>query len=220
MEAVAKLKNCPTSPRKMRLVVDQIRKQDVETALNILRYSPKEASRRLEKLLLSGIANWQNRNEGERVEDSELFVKAAFVDSARMLKRFQPRAQGRGFRIRKRSNHVTLIIDSKLPIQADETKAIEETAGKVLEEVKTTETTKASPTKTKATPAKKSSPTAKPAAPTKSSASAKAKTDKPADKEAAPKKASSARAKDPKTESTPKKTEAKKDAKKDNGTKS
>ena len=109
---MAKLNNCPTSPRKMRLVADQIRGVEVNKALDILHFSPKEASGRLEKLLKSAIANWQQKNEGVRIEDSELFVKEIFVDSGRMLKRVQPAPQGRAHRIRKRSNHVTLIIDS------------------------------------------------------------------------------------------------------------
>ncbi len=109
----AVLKGCPTSPRKMRLVADQIRGQRVEKALDILKFSPKEASLRLEKLLRSAIANWEVKNETERIEEHELFVKEIFVDSATILKRFRPRAQGRAARIRKRSNHVTLIIDSK-----------------------------------------------------------------------------------------------------------
>ena len=109
---IAKLNNCPTSPRKMRLVADQIRNVEVNKALDILHFSPKEASGRLEKLLKSAIANWQQKNEGVRIEDSELYVKEVFVDSGRMLKRIQPAPQGRAHRIRKRSNHVTLIIDS------------------------------------------------------------------------------------------------------------
>ena len=109
---VAVLKNCPTSPRKMRLVVDMIRGADVNKALDMLKYSPKEASRKVEKLLLSAIANWQNKNEGARVEDSNLFIKEIFVDSGRMLKRIRPAPQGRAHRIRKRSNHVTMILDS------------------------------------------------------------------------------------------------------------
>ena len=109
---IAKLNNCPTSPRKMRLVADQIRGVEIKKALDILHFSSKEASQRLEKLLKSAIANWQNKNEGVRIEDTELFVKEIYVDSARMLKRIQPAPQGRAHRIRKRSNHVTLIIDS------------------------------------------------------------------------------------------------------------
>jgi len=109
---VAVLKNCPTSPRKMRLVADMIRGEDVNKALDMLKYSPKEASRKVEKLLLSAIANWQNKNEGARVEDSNLFIKEIFVDSGRMLKRIRPAPQGRAHRIRKRSNHVTMILSS------------------------------------------------------------------------------------------------------------
>ncbi len=109
----AKLRNCPTSPRKMRLVADMIRGKEVNSALNILKFSKKEAAQRLEKLLLSAIANWQSKNEGVRLEDSGLFIKEIYVDSARMLKRLRPAPQGRAYRIRKRSNHVTLFVDSK-----------------------------------------------------------------------------------------------------------
>ncbi len=109
---LAVLKNCPTSPRKMRLVADQIRGVEINKALNILKYSPKEASGRLEKLLLSAISNWQSKNEGARIEDSNLFVSEIFVDSGRVLKRLQTAPQGRAYRIRKRSNHVTLAINS------------------------------------------------------------------------------------------------------------
>ena len=108
----AKLNNCPTSPRKMRLVADQVRGVDVFKALSILQHSPKEASIRLEKLIKSAITNWESKNEGERIEDANLIVKEVFVDSARMLKRIQPAPQGRAHRIRKRSNHVTVIVDS------------------------------------------------------------------------------------------------------------
>ncbi len=109
----ALLRNCPTSPRKMRLLTDLISGKEVNKALDILRFSHQEASRRLEKLLLSAIANWQAKNEGVRVEESNLFVKEVFVDSGRALKRLQTAPQGRAYRIRKRSNHVTLILDSK-----------------------------------------------------------------------------------------------------------
>lgn len=110
----AKLKNCPTSPRKMRLVADLVRGMQVEKALQILKYNPKEASNRIEKLLLSAISNWQAKNEGKRVEDANLIVKTIFVDSGFQLKRLRTAPQGRGYRIRKRSNHVTLTIDSKI----------------------------------------------------------------------------------------------------------
>lgn len=108
--AFAKLNNCPTSPRKMRLVADQVRGEEVDRALAILKFSPKEASRRLEKLLLSAIANWQAKNEEADLENAALFVKEIRVDSARMLKRLRPAPQGRAHRIRKRSNHVTLVL--------------------------------------------------------------------------------------------------------------
>jgi large subunit ribosomal protein L22 len=111
--SVAKLQNCPTSPRKMRLVVDLIRGENVEKALYILKFTNKEAAIRVEKLLLSAIKNWEAKNEGKRVEDSGLFVKEVSVGGGRQLKRLRPAPQGRGFRIRKRSNHVTLIVDSK-----------------------------------------------------------------------------------------------------------
>ena len=111
--AFAKLNNCPTSPRKMRLVADIIRGEDVDKALNILKFNPKEASMRLEKLLLSALANWEVKNEGARMEDNQLFVKQVTVDSGRMLKRVQPAPQGRAHRIRKRSNHVTLVLGSR-----------------------------------------------------------------------------------------------------------
>jgi large subunit ribosomal protein L22 len=110
--AFAKLNNCPTSPRKMRLVADLIRGAEVERALAILRFNPKEASRRVEKLLLSAIANWQIKNEDADIESADLFVKEIKVDSGRMLKRLRPAPQGRAHRIRKRSNHVTLVLGS------------------------------------------------------------------------------------------------------------
>ena len=110
--AFAKLNNCPTSPRKMRLVADLVRGKKAEQALQILRFSPKEASRRLEKLLLSAIANWQAKNEDVDIEEAKLFVKEIRVDGGTMLKRLRPAPQGRAHRIRKRSNHVTVVVDS------------------------------------------------------------------------------------------------------------
>lgn len=110
--AFAKLRNCPTSPRKMRLVADVIRGEDVMRALNMLKYMPQDAAKRLEKLLLSATANWEAKNEGENLDEAGLFVKEIFVDSARILKRLRPAPQGRAHRIRKRSNHVTIILDS------------------------------------------------------------------------------------------------------------
>jgi len=111
--AFAKLTNCPTSPRKMRLVADQVRGIEVEKALYILKFSPKDASKNLEKLLLSAIANWQAKNENSSIEEAGLFVKSICVDSAGMLKRLRPAPHGRAHRIRKRSNHVTLELGSK-----------------------------------------------------------------------------------------------------------
>lgn len=108
--AFAKLNNCPTSPRKMRLVADLVRGEKVERALHLLKFSSKDASRKLEKLLLSAIANWQAKNEEANVEEAELFVKEIRVDGGSMLKRLRPAPQGRAHRIRKRSNHVTLVL--------------------------------------------------------------------------------------------------------------
>jgi len=108
----AGLRNCPTSPRKMRLVTDMIKGMEVNRALDVLKYSSKEASRNVEKLLLSAIANWQAKNEGVRIEESNLYIKEAFVNQGRTLKRLQTAPQGRAYRIRKRSNHVTLVLDS------------------------------------------------------------------------------------------------------------
>ncbi len=110
--AFAKLNNCPTSPRKMRLVADLIRGEKVEKALAILRFNSKEASRKLEKLLLSALANWQAKNEDASLEDAELIVAEIRVDGGTMLKRLRPAPQGRAHRIRKRSNHVTLVLGS------------------------------------------------------------------------------------------------------------
>ncbi|HEY5688852.1 MAG TPA: 50S ribosomal protein L22 [Yeosuana sp.] len=108
--AFAKLNNCPTSPRKMRLVADLVRGERVEKALNILKFNQKEASSKLEKLLLSAIANWQSKNEEASIEDAELVVTEIRVDGGAMLKRLRPAPQGRAHRIRKRSNHVTLVV--------------------------------------------------------------------------------------------------------------
>ncbi len=110
-KAIAVLRNCPTSPRKMRLVADIIRGVEINRALGILRYSKKEASVKLETLLRSAISNWEKKNEGQRLEDNQLCVSEIFVDGGRMLKRIQPAPQGRAHRIRKRSNHVTIVVD-------------------------------------------------------------------------------------------------------------
>ena len=107
---MAKLNNCPTSPRKMRLMADLVRGEKIDKALNILKFSSKESSRKLEKLLLSSINNWQQKNEDASIEDADLFVKEIRVDGGTMLKRLRPAPQGRAHRIRKRSNHVTLVL--------------------------------------------------------------------------------------------------------------
>jgi large subunit ribosomal protein L22 len=112
----AVLRNNPTSPRKMRLVADMVRGMDVNRALDVLKFSSKEASGKVEKLLLSAIANWQAKNESARLEESNLIVSRIFVDSGRMLKRIQPAPQGRAHRIKKRSNHVTIYLDKKNPV--------------------------------------------------------------------------------------------------------
>ncbi|MGI6292249.1 MAG: 50S ribosomal protein L22 [Bacteroidales bacterium] len=112
--AIARLNNNSTSPRKTRLMADLVRGKDVEYALNVLKYSKKESSEKIRKLLLSAIANWQAKNENARVEDSDLYIKEIFVDGGTMLKRLRTAPQGRGYRIRKRSNHITIIVDSKI----------------------------------------------------------------------------------------------------------
>ena len=116
--AFAKLNNCPTSPRKMRLVADLVRGKKVDSVLTILKFSQKEASNKLEKLLMSAISNWQSKNEDSDVEQANLFIKEIRVDSAGMLKRLRPAPQGRAHRIRKRSNHVTLILGSQNSIDS------------------------------------------------------------------------------------------------------
>lgn len=110
--SVAKLKNVPTSPRKMRLVADLIRGQRVNKALNILKYEPKIGSPKLEKLLLSAISGWTAKHQDVKLEEADLYVKEVWVDGGRILKRLRPAPQGRAHRIRKRSNHVTLVVDS------------------------------------------------------------------------------------------------------------
>ncbi|WP_124980104.1 50S ribosomal protein L22 [Nonlabens xiamenensis] len=117
--AMAKLNNCPTSPRKMRLVADIIRGKKVEDALNILKFSSKEAARRLDKLVLSAIANWQAKNEDADPAEAGLFIKEIRVDSGSMLKRLRPAPQGRAHRIRKRSNHVTLVLGQTNNVEAN-----------------------------------------------------------------------------------------------------
>ena len=112
MEAVAILRNVPTSPRKMRLVADMIRGKKVNIALGLLKFESKVGAEKVEKLLLSAISNWQQKNDGVRTDESSLYVKTIFVDGGRILKRFRPAPQGRAYRIRKRSNHVTIVVDT------------------------------------------------------------------------------------------------------------
>ena len=112
MEAIAKLNNVPTSPRKMRLIADLIRGMDVDLALNTLKFDAKIGSKRMEKLLLSAISNWQEKNKDQKIEDADLFIKEIFVNGGKMIKRLRPAPQGRAHRIRKRSNHVTMVLDS------------------------------------------------------------------------------------------------------------
>ena len=129
MEAVAKLNNCPMSARKMRLVVDLIRGRNVEEALNILRYTKKEASVWLEKLVLSAVANWEQKgNNAVSADDYDLYVKVAFSNDGRQLKRFRPAPHGRAHRIRKRSNHVTIVVENRTPLAGENEDAYAEDA--------------------------------------------------------------------------------------------
>lgn len=121
MEAVAKLKKCPMSARKMRLVVDNIRGKNVDEALNLLRFTKKEAATWLEKLVLSAISNWEYKNKMElSADDYDLIIKTAFVDEGTTLKRFRPAPHGRAHRIRKRTNHVTIVVENRVPVEADQ----------------------------------------------------------------------------------------------------
>ncbi len=120
--ATAYLKNVPSSPRKMRLVADMIRGMRVSLALNVMKYEAQHASGKLEKLLMSAISNWSSKNTEVKLEEADLFVKEIFVDGGRILKRLRPAPQGRAHRVRKRSNHVTLVID-RMPVEAKETKS-------------------------------------------------------------------------------------------------
>jgi large subunit ribosomal protein L22 len=110
--SIAKLRNCPISPRKMRLVADLLRGKEVGHALNILKFNPKHSAKYLEKLLLSAVSNWQLKNEDKSIENTNIFVNEIKVDGGRMLKRLRPAPQGRAHRIRKRSNHVTVILEA------------------------------------------------------------------------------------------------------------
>ena len=119
MEAVAKLKKCPMSARKMRMVVDIIRGKSIDDALNILRFTKKEASTWLDTLVLSAVANWEHKNNmAVSADDYDLFIKEIFVDEGTMLKRFRPAPHGRAHRIRKRTNHVTLIVENRKELEA------------------------------------------------------------------------------------------------------
>jgi len=157
MEAVAKLKNYPTSPRKMRLLADLIRGHKVERALAILEHNPKHPAVPLRKLVLSAINNWKQKNESG--DESDLVVKTIFVDGARTLKRMRPAPQGRGYRVRKRSNHVTLVVDVKNKFNPDalveeikeETAAEEATGTKVAKPKKSAAKKSAAPKKKAAT---------------------------------------------------------------------
>jgi large subunit ribosomal protein L22 len=112
MEAVAKLNDFPTSPRKARLVADLIRGKKVSQALGILSFQPQQAAPVIKKVLMSAVANWQNKNEDAKIEDADLYVKTIFIDGGRVLKRLRPAPQGRAYRVRKRSQHITVIVDS------------------------------------------------------------------------------------------------------------
>ena len=126
MEAVAKLRNCPMSARKMRLLVDNIRGKSVQDALNVCRFSNREAGEWIEKLLISAISNWEYKSEGRSAEDFDLFIKTALVDEAGMLKRIRPAPHGRAHRVRKRSNHVTLIVENRVEFELEDEEIEEE----------------------------------------------------------------------------------------------
>jgi large subunit ribosomal protein L22 len=136
MEAVAKLRNYPTSPRKMRLLADLIRGQRVERALAELEHNAKHPAVPLRKLVLSAISNWKSKNEGG--DESQLVVKTIFVDGARTLKRMRPAPQGRGYRVRKRSNHVTVIVDTKDAVTVKPVKKVKEDTEVAVTETKPT----------------------------------------------------------------------------------
>lgn len=123
--AIAYLHDVPTSPRKMRLVADMIRGERVAKALNLLKYEAKHPAARMEKLLMSAIANWETKNKDVKLEEADLFVKEIHVAGGRMLKRLRPAPQGRAHRVRKRSNHVTLVVDKMPPQAAKEKKVVE-----------------------------------------------------------------------------------------------
>ena len=145
MEAVAKLNNYPTSPRKMRLLADLIRGMEVEKALGVLQFNPKHPAVPLYKLLKSAINNWEQKNSDAKVEDADLIVKTIMVDGGRVIKRMRPAPQGRGYRVRKRSNHITLVVDAKgvngkakkaIVAKAEEPVVVAETAAPIAEKKK------------------------------------------------------------------------------------
>ena len=152
MEAVAKLNNYPTSPRKMRLLADLIRGMEVDKALGVLQFNPKHPAVPLYKLLKSAINNWEQKNADAKVEDAGLIVKTIMVDGGRVIRRMRPAPQGRGYRIRKRSNHVTLVVDSKTvkPVKEKKvtTKKEEPVEAVAAPPVKKTRTKKVSTNKT------------------------------------------------------------------------
>ena len=163
MEAVAKLNNYPTSPRKMRLLADLIRGLEVEKALGILQFNPKHPAVPMYKLLKSAINNWEQKNADEKVEDAGLIVKTIMVDCGRVIKRMRPAPQGRGYRVRKRSNHVTIIVDSNNSVKTSSKKIVAKPVEDKQETVVTkTATKKAAPKKAavkkEASPAKKAKP--------------------------------------------------------------
>ena len=169
MEAVAKLNNYPTSPRKMRLLADLIRGMEVEKALGILQFNPKHPAVPMFKLLKSAINNWEQKNTDEKVEDAGLVVKTIMVDCGRVIKRMRPAPQGRGYRVRKRSNHVTIIVDSANQRSAPSVKneLAKKEVAPVIEEAEIVESdkpaTKAAKAKKEAAPKKAATKKAKPA---------------------------------------------------------
>ncbi len=173
MEAVAKLNNYPTSPRKMRLLADLIRGLEVEKALGILQFNPKHPAVPMFKLLKSAINNWEQKNTDEKVEDAGLVVKTIMVDCGRVIKRMRPAPQGRGYRVRKRSNHVTIIVDSANHRSAPSLKKVvaKQEVVPAIEEAEVVDTTKSAPKKTtvkkEAAPKKAATKKAKPAEETK-----------------------------------------------------
>ncbi len=165
MEAVAKLNNYPTSPRKMRLLADLIRGMEVEKALGVLQFNPKHPATPLYKLLKSAINNWEQKNSGEKVEDAGLVVKTIMVDGGRVIKRMRPAPQGRGYRVRKRSNHVTIIVDSLGGSNGKAHKAVKaEVVADVVEEVAAPAEKPAKKASAKKAPAKKTEKKAEPKA--------------------------------------------------------